>query len=289
MTMTPAQALRTPKDRVTPGAGRSAAFFDLDGTLIPGSANVPLARAAFRAGLVTPQELVRDLRNGAAFLLKGATDERREAVRDRILSAVAGRPAEEMTTLADVVIPELVASIPPAVHAVLDEHATAGRDRVLLSASPTEIVTGLASAAGLEQAAGTTSEVDDEGRYTGRLAGPSCAAEGKAEILRAVAQERDYDLAASYAYADSMSDLPILEAVGHPVVVNPEAELREIAEDRGWPIVETSRFPRVAVTDLHGWVRMSQRLAVASVGAVVALGTRPIEALGGIDGVTEAA
>ena len=289
MTMTPAQALRTPKDHVAAGSTRSAAFFDLDGTLIPGSANIPLAKAAFRAGMVSPQELVRDLRNGASFLLKGATDERSEAVRDRILSAVAGRPAEELVAMSDSFIPELVDSITPAMRAALDEHASAGRDRVVLSASPTELVSRLAQAAGLELGAGTTSEVDDAGRYTGRLAGPFCYSVGKAETLRAVAREHGYDLAASYAYTDSMSDLPMLEAVGHPVVVNPEAELRELAEERGWPIVETSRFPRVAVTDLHSWVRMSHRLAVATVGAVVAVGTRPIEALGGIDGADEAA
>ncbi len=289
MTMTPAQALRTPRNRGTSGSARSAAFFDLDGTLIPGSANVPLAKAAFRAGMVTPHELVRDLRHGASFLLKGASDERSEAVRDRILAAVAGRRADEMVALSDGFIPDLVASITPAMRAALDEHASAGRDRVILSASPTEIVSRLAEAAGLERGAGTTSEIDDDGRYTGRLAGPFCYSEGKAQTLRAVAREQGYDLGASYAYTDSMSDLPMLEAVGHPVVVNPEAELRELAEERGWPIVETSRFPRVAVTDVHGWVRMSQRLAVASVGAVIALGTRPIEAVGGIDGASEAA
>jgi phosphoserine phosphatase len=170
---------------------------------------------------------------------------------------------------------------------VLAQHADAGRDRVVLSASPTEIVSRLADAAGLELGTGTTSEVDAEGRYTGRLTGPFCYREGKAQVLHQVAQERGYDLAACYAYTDSISDLPMLEAVGHPVVVNPEPALRELAEQRSWPIVETARFPRVAVSDLHGWARLGQRLAVKSVGAMVALGTRPIEALGGIDGLGE--
>lgn len=283
MTMTASQALRAP--RVPAGSGaRAAAFFDLDGTLIPGSATIPLARAAFRAGMVTPPELVRDLRHGVSFLLQGATDERSEAVRDRILAAVTGRTAQEMVALSEGFIPDLVASITPAMGRVLGEHATAGRDRIVLSASPTEIVSRLADAAGLERGTGTASELDADGRYTGRLDGPFCYGPGKAEILRALAAREGYDLSASYAYSDSLSDLPMLEAVGHPVAVNPEPELRDLAEERGWPIVETSRVPRVSVSDPHSWVRMGQRLTVASIGSLIALGTRPIEALGGIDG-----
>ena len=286
MTMTASQALRAPRTQeafVTPGR-RAAAFFDLDGTLIPGSATIPLARAAFRAGMVTPPELVRDLRHGVSFLLQGATDERSEAVRDRILAAVTGRSAAEMVSLSEEFVGDLVTSITPVMSLVLAEHAAAGRDRVVLSASPTEIVSRLADAAGLERGIGTTSELDDDGRYTGRLTGPFCYREGKAEVLRALAEEHGYDLSASYAYTDSASDLPMLEAVGHPVAVNPEPALRDLAEARGWPIVETSRVPRVSMTDPHSWVRMGQRLTVASVGSLIALGTRPIEALGGIDG-----
>ena len=287
MTMTPEQALRAPSAPGSTARGPSAAFFDLDGTLIPGSANIPLAWVAFRAGMVTPRELVHDLRHGVSFLVQGATDERSETVRDRILGAVAGRPAADVIALSEHVVEDLVASITPPMRAVLAEHADAGRDRVVLSASPTEIVSRLADAAGLEMGTGTSSEVDSEGRYTGRLAGPFCYREGKAQVLREVARERGYDLAGCYAYTDSISDLPMLEAVGHPVVVNPEPALRELAEQRSWPIVETARFPRVAVSDLHGWARLGQRLAVKSVGAMVALGTRPIEALGGIDGLGE--
>jgi HAD superfamily hydrolase (TIGR01490 family) len=286
MTMTASQALRAP--RIPEGSrARAAAFFDLDGTLIPGSATMPLARAAFRAGMVTPPELVRDLRHGVSFLLQGADDERSEAVRDRILTAVTGRTTEEMVALSEGFIPELVASITPAMNRVLGEHAAAGRDRIVVSASPTEIVSRVAAAAGLERGTGTTSELDADGRYTGRLDGPFCYGAGKAEVLRALAAEQGYDLSASYAYSDSLSDLPMLEAVGHPVAVNPEPELRDLAEERGWPIVETSRVPRVSVSDPHSWVRMGQRLTVASIGSLIALGTRPIEALGGIDGDSE--
>jgi HAD superfamily hydrolase (TIGR01490 family) len=272
-----------------PYAGRGAAFFDLDGTLIPGSANIPLARAAFGAGMVTPAELVRDLRNGASFLLQGATDERSAAVRDRILAAVAGRPAHEVVALSDQFLPGLVASISPTMRDVLDTHRAAGRDRVVLSASPTEIVSRFAEAAGLELGVGTTSQVDADGRYTGRLAGPFCYREGKAEVLRALAREHGYDLAASYAYSDSLSDLPMLEAVGHPVAVNPEPELRALAEERGWPIVETARLPRISLASPGSWVRMGQRALAGSVAAVVSRGTRPVEDVDWYEGVDRAA
>ena len=123
---------------------RPAAFFDLDGTLIPGSANIPLAKAAFREGFVTPLELLKDLRNGLSFLLKGATDERSAQVRDRILRAVAGHPASDIEALGDHFMTDLVASVTPAMAGVLAEHATQSHDRIVLSASPTEIVSRIA-------------------------------------------------------------------------------------------------------------------------------------------------
>jgi HAD superfamily hydrolase (TIGR01490 family) len=287
-TMTISEKLRSERPRtstspVTDPSRRAAAFFDLDGTLIPGSANIPLAKAAFRAGMVTPPELVRDLRNGVSFLVQGASDERSAAVRDRILGAVAGRPADEVIGLADDFMAGLVDSITPTLQTVLADHAAAGRDRVVLSASPTEIVARLAEEAGLELGAGTTSEIDADGRYTGRLAGPFCYAEGKAEILRDLAEERGYDLARCYAYSDSLSDLPMLEAVGHPVAVNPEPGLRELAEERGWPIVETSRLPRVSVGDVRSWGRLGQRVVASAVGAIVSRGTRPVEDVDELD------
>ncbi len=204
----------------------TAAFFDLDGTLIPGSANIPLAKAAFRQGFVSKTDLIKDLRNGVSFLLKGATDERSEQVRDRILRAVQGRRAEDVEALGDHFIADLVGSIKPAMRDVLDQHGVAGVDRVVISASPTEIVSRLAHAAGLEHGAGTTAARDAEGIYTGGLVGPFC--------------------------------------YKHPVAVNPEPELREIAIERGWPIVETSSVPRVKLTSVRGLFNLGTNLVGAA-------------------------
>jgi HAD superfamily hydrolase (TIGR01490 family) len=224
---------------------RTAAFFDLDRTLIRGSANFPLAVAAFRAGYVPPRDLLRDAVQAAAFVLRGADDARSAALRERILRAVAGHQAADVVALGRQVVPRLTAAVLPEARAALERHAAAGQDRIIVSASPVELVSALADALGLEGAIGTRSEIMD-GRYTGRLAGPFCYGAGKvAETVR-LAAERGYDLAGSTAYSDAVSDLPFLEAVGSPVAINPDRELRAVARARGWRTVEVAgpRFAR---------------------------------------------
>ena len=264
-------ASRTPRTAARPGASRAkvatpraAAFFDLDGTLIPGSANIPFAKAAFKQGFVSKRQLLIDLRNGISFVLKGATDERSAQVRDRILAAVAGQPAADVEALGSLFMDDLVAKLQPAMRTVLDEYGDKGLDRIVLSASPTEIVSRFAQLVGMEMGVGTTSERDADGIYTGRLAGPFCYREGKVEVMAQLADEYGYDLSASYAYSDSVSDLPMLEAVGHPVAVNPEPELRQIAVERGWPIVETATVPRVPLKSVKGITRLTGSLATAA-------------------------
>lgn len=237
----------------------AVAFFDLDGTLIKGSANIPLAIAAFRQGFVSPGELFADLRNGLSFLLKGASDERSAEVRDRILGAVAGRPQQDIVALADHFMDDLLAQVTPEAATELAAQGDAGRARVILSASPTEIVGRLADELGLEYGVGTTSEVV-AGRYTGRLLGPFCYREGKAAIMGELAEANGWDLAACYAYSDSVSDLPMLELVGNPVAINPEPELLAIAQERGWRIIITNpwrsarrrEYPALALRALRG-------------------------------------
>ena len=88
----------------------------------------------------------------------------------------------------------------------------------------------------LDGGIGMRSEVND-GVYTGRPAGPFTYREGKAEAIRELAAREGIDLAESYAYSDSESDLPMLRAVGHPVAVNPDAALERIAREEGWRIM----------------------------------------------------
>ncbi len=238
--MTTTQASNQPSGH--PTGPRVAAFFDLDGTLIPGSANIPLAKAAFKHGLMPKRDLVVDLVRGLSFLLVGASDERSATVRDSILRRVAGHKASEVATLADDFLDDLVATVRPDMGATLKRHAAGGHDTVLISASPTEIVQRFAAAVGMSYGAGTSSAVDDEGRYTGELAGPFCYKEGKAEVVRELAAAHGYVLADSFAYSDSISDLPMLSIVGHPVAVNPDPELRRLALEQGWLLVEHGKL-----------------------------------------------
>lgn len=216
----------------------SAAFFDLDRTLIRGSANFPLALAAFRAGFVPKRQLAKDVVNAVLFVVGGASDERSAALRERILDAVKGVPVEDVIGLGDEFIPHLADTVMPEAQAELDLMKAEGRDRIIVSASPIEIVQQLADRLGLEGAVGTRSAIKD-GMYTGKLAGPFCYGEGKVEAIELLAKERGYNLAASFAYSDSISDLPFMQAVGNAVAINADLRLTEFAMERGWRIVET--------------------------------------------------
>lgn len=221
--------------------GRGAAFFDLDRTLIRGSANYPLAIAAFRSGHVPVWDLVKDTVNAIAFHRKGSTDTGSAALRDRILAAVAGVRQNDIIHLGDKIVPRIARKAIPASRMLLAEAKAKGQDRIVVSASPIELVGPIAAALGLEGAVATRSELDADGKYTGRLEGEFCYGAGKVIEIEKLAAERGYDLAASTAYSDSISDLPMMERCGFAVAVNPDKELRELALQRGWRIVEAGR------------------------------------------------
>jgi len=223
---------------------RAAAFFDLDRTLIRGSANYPLAIAAFRSGHVPWRDLVRDTINAVSFHRKGSTDAGSAALRERILGAVAGTRQSDIIHLADEIVPGIVRRLIPQSAALLAEARAAAMDRIVVSASPIELVGRIAAALGLEGAVATQSELDEHGRYTGRLMSEFCYSHGKVIEIERLAAERGYDLAASAAYSDSISDLPMLERVGTAIAVNPDHELRELAHERGWRVVEIGRKRR---------------------------------------------
>lgn len=218
----------------------SAAFFDLDRTLMSGSSAFYFGKAAYREGLLPLPRLVQDATNAVMFRLFGASDEKSEAIRDRILETVAGTEAEHLRALAPNVIEEILPKIRPEAQALLDMHAEAGRDVYIISASPVEIVAELARALGITGGLGTESEVV-EGVYTGRLAAPFCYGEGKADIIRRLAASHGYVLKDCYSYSDSASDLPMMQIVGHPVAVNPDRAMMSVAHRRGWPVVEFNR------------------------------------------------
>ena len=250
------------------GSNPSAAFFDLDRTLISGSSAFTLAIQARKVGLVSTTRFVRDAASALAFKLFGASDDTSEEVRVRILGAVTGMRRADLQGLNSDVLPRLIERVRPEAKRLLERHGRAGRDTFIVSAAPQEIVEPLALALGMTGGIGTRSRLEN-GVYTGELDGPFCYGEGKVVAMRAVAADNGYDLAQSYGYSDSASDLPMLDAVGHPVAVNPDSRLERHARRNGWPIVIFSQRTKSVIR------RTLSGLATAAVGAGgFALGTR---------------
>jgi HAD superfamily hydrolase (TIGR01490 family) len=222
---------------------RGAAFFDLDKTLMAGSSGVFFARAAYETGMISRGRLARDLYENLRFRLRGSTDDRADDVRKRVGEMIAGVRVRDLERLT----PRVLAGVLPRLYPQMLERAYAHQDAGLpvyiLTAASQEMADVLARVLYFDGGLGSRSEIVD-GRYTGRPAGPFNYREGKVVSMREVAARDSIDLAASYAYSDSESDLPMLRAVGHAVVVNPDAMLRRIALEEGWEVVELDRLGR---------------------------------------------
>jgi HAD superfamily hydrolase (TIGR01490 family) len=221
---------------------RAAAFFDLDKTLMAGSSGMQFARVAARQGIVSRRQLASWGFEHTRYRLRGTTDERTTEVLKAARELIAGLPAKTVERMG----PEVMAAILPRVYPqMLDEvhaHQDAGRPAFIVSAAGNDVVTSLAQVLGMEGGIGTRYEVDAAGKFSGRLDGPFVYGPGKVEAMESFAAEHGIDLAGSYAYSDSLSDLPMLRAVGNPVAVNPDPPLAEIARAEGW---QTLRFERL--------------------------------------------
>ena len=185
--------------------GQSAAFFDLDRTLISGSSAFVFGVAAWRAGLVPPRQFAGDAAGAIKFRLSGASDGTSNGVRDRILGAVKGVRHDDLVALNVDIVPKLLAKVRPEARRLVDQHRHAGRNTYIVSASPVELVEPLALAIGMTAGIGTVSEIVD-GAYTGKLAGPFCYAEGKVEAIN--------ELGRSFG-AERISIQEITRADGH--------------------------------------------------------------------------
>ncbi len=230
----------------SPSSGSSAAFFDLDRTLISGSSAFVLGVAAWRGKLVPTHQFVRDAVSALQFVLSGADDGTSMGVRDRILGAVKGVRLDDLVALNADIVPKLMERVRPESQRLIEQHRDAGRATYIVSASPIELVEPLAKALGMTAGIGTRSEIVD-GMYTGELAGPFCYGPGKVEAIEEIAAAEGLDLERCWAYSDSASDLPMLRAVGHPVAVNPDAPLERVAADHGWPVVEFRKRSKAVI------------------------------------------
>ena len=250
--------------------GRSAAFFDLDKTVIAKSSALAFGRPFYRDGLITRRDMVKAAYAQLLFKLGGADDAQMARIRDYVAQLCSGWRVEQVRQIVNEALVEL---IHPYVYAeaaaLIAEHRAAGRDVVLVSTSGEEMVRPIGDMLGVTDVIATRMSVED-GRYTGEVefyaAGPN-----KVVGVRQAAEQHGYDLSSSYAYSDSISDLPLLGSVGHPTAVNPDRALRRAAAERGWQVLEF-RHPIPLGRRLRERPAVPIAAAALSVGFGVAVG-----------------
>jgi len=246
-----------------------AAFFDLDKTVIATSSVLALGGTFYRDGLISKRTIVRGLYAQVVYLLVGADENKMDRMREAMLAITRGWDQEHVQELVRETLDDVLS---PIIYAealeLIEEHHKNGRKTVIVSSSPIETVEPIGEYLGVDDVVATRAKLDAEGRYTGELEFYAYAAH-KAEAIREMAVAEGIDLASSFAYSDSVTDLPMLELVGHPVAVNPDRELARIARDREW---EVRYFQRP--------VRLRDRVPVpprgptlAAGGAAAAIGT----------------
>jgi HAD superfamily hydrolase (TIGR01490 family) len=243
---------------------RAAAFFDLDKTILATSSALAFTKPFYKGGLISRSDVIRSAYAQFVFLASGADHDQMEAMRQYMSNLVAGWDVAKVREIVGETLDQIIDPVifEEAV-GLIDAHQTAGRDVIIISSSGTEVVEPIGERLGVDLAVGTQMQIED-GRYTGEILFYAYG-EGKAQAMRDLAAERGYNLAKSYAYTDSITDLPMLEIVGHPTAVNPDEELRRIAEERQWTIQDFAR--PVAMKS-----RSERRQAVAAAGAGAALG-----------------
>jgi HAD superfamily hydrolase (TIGR01490 family) len=220
-----------------------AAFFDLDRTLMAGSSAFQFGRAAYKAGLLSRRQLVADAWTNLRFRLYGSTDAATETLRVRIGEMLEGVRVRDLQRLGPDVLAGVLPRVYPQMLQIAYRHQDAGRPVFICTAASQEMAELMATVLTFDGAVGSVAEVVD-GHYTGRAGGPFTYREGKAEAMRRLAERDGIDLAESWAYSDSESDLPMLRAVGHAVAVNPDRELARIARAEGWEILRFERLGR---------------------------------------------
>jgi HAD superfamily hydrolase (TIGR01490 family) len=252
-----------------PAVSRTAAFFDLDKTIIAKSSTLAFSRPFYEGGLINRRTVLRSGYSQFVYLFGGADHDQMERMR-QYLSALAS--GWDVQTVKDIVAETLHHIVDPLVYDeavdLIEQHHTDGHDVVIVSSSGAEVVEPIGEMLGADRVI-ATQMVIEQGRYTGDIAFYAYA-DHKAEAMRELADRDGYDLAHSYAYSDSATDRPMLEAVGHPYAVNPDKVLRRLAAERGWPVLDFNR-----PVELRKRVRVpASRAALAGValgaGAVAA-------------------
>jgi HAD superfamily hydrolase (TIGR01490 family) len=219
---------------------RSAAFFDLDKTIIARSSALAFGRPFRAGGLINRRAALKAAYAQMVFLVAGADEDQMNRMRDYITEMCAGWDVHQVK---EIVAETLFEIVDPLIYAeaveLIEEHRANGREIVIVSSSGEEVVEPIGRMVGTDRVIATRMVIED-GHYTGEVSyyayGPT-----KADAMRELAEAAGYDLADCYAYSDSITDLPMLEAVGHPTAVNPDRALRRAARERDWPVLVFNR------------------------------------------------
>jgi HAD superfamily hydrolase (TIGR01490 family) len=221
-----------------------AAFFDLDRTLISRSSSLALAGTFRERGLIGRRQVVKAALAQLVFSRFGAGQARVGQTAENAMSLLRGLPVELMREIAaDAWGPVLKPLVYREALDLAAQHGERGEPVFIVSAALQEVVEEISRRLGFSGAVASRAETS-EGVYTGGLERRLHGAE-KADALLELADAERLDLPSSTAYSDSRSDIPFLEAVGHPVAVNPDRELLRVARERGWTVsrFSTKAFP----------------------------------------------
>ncbi len=248
----------------------AAAFFDLDKTVIAKSSTLAFGKPFYRGGLVNRRAVLKSSFAQFVYLLQGADEDSMDRMRDYLKTLCAGWPVEQVNAIVAETLHEL---IDPMVYAeavqLFDDHHAAGRHVVIVSSSGEEVVGPIGAMLGVDHVIATRMVVQD-GLYTGDIAFYAYG-EGKAEAIRELAALRGWDLSQCWAYSDSWTDRPMLEAVGNPVAVNPDKALRRHAAEVGWRLLEFRRPVRMRARLLKVPTPPGPPLAYAGAGVLAAV------------------
>ena len=249
---------------------RTAAFFDLDKTVIAKSSAFAFSRPLYRGGLINRRAVLKSAYAHFVFLAGGADHDQMEKMREYLSSLCRGWNVQLVREIVAETLHEL---IDPLIYdeaaSLIEEHHTAGRDVVIVSSSGSEIVEPIGRMLGADHVIATRM-AEADGCYTGEIDFYAYAG-NKAVAIRELAAAEGYDLERSFAYSDSVTDVPLLEAVGNPFAVNPDRGLRREAQARDWPVLVFNRPVRLKQRSSSlTAVRSRPVLAAAAVGAAAA-------------------
>lgn len=260
-----------------PPAQRQAAFFDLDKTIIAKSSTLAFSKPFQAGGLISRRAVLRSAYAQFVYLVGGADHDQMEKMRQFMSQLCAGW---DVATVQEIVAETLHNVVDPLVYeeavALIEEHHQAGRDVIIVSTSGSEVVAPIGRMLGADKVIATRMEIVD-GKYTGEI-DYYAYAETKAEAIRELAAENGYDLELCHAYSDSITDAPMLEAVGHPHAVNPDKDLRKLAQLNDWPVLVFAKpmalEPRMKLPPAKPTLAALAVTGLAFAGGAIAAGVR---------------